>query len=283
MGALRTPRAQGYDPGLGRGRTVILTRALRKRLRSCQSGQVLGPDRDARELRAVAPLLVDGKLVGPVTLVQNGNKTIGATDAELLRPHVGAKLTVATMLDGSAMVPIGNWGLSRNTGLGLVDLVSPIPPGCDVRPLGLGAVCASVDTRGTAAVLIGIVRTGTGFARSWVPVHVDKDDSGGMSDVVVRLASPLEDAHVGMVMHGASLFAWFPPNPALGRASEVLVLGLGQAYRGFSKPRERPVLEHVVWSLDDRAVNFFVNDFTAAIRACGDNGETCGHRLERRI
>jgi hypothetical protein len=220
------------------------------RLRSCQSDRVHGRDPDARELRSVAPLFVDGKLVGAVTLVQNGNKTIGATDAELLRPHVGANLTVATMLDGSAMVSIGNWGLSRNTGIGLVDLVSPIPPGRDVRPLGLGAVCASVDTRGTAAALVGIVRSGNGFARSWVPVQVDNDDSGGMSDVVVRLASPLDDAHIGMAMDGASLFAWFPPNPALGRASEVLVLGLAQAYRGFSKPRERPVIAEIV-GLDD--------------------------------
>jgi hypothetical protein len=207
-------------------------------------------DRDARELRSVAPLFVDGKLVGPVTLVQNGNKTIGATDAELLRPHVGAKLTIATMLDGSAMVAVGNWGLSRNAGLGLLDLVSPIPPGRDVRPLGLGAVCASVDTRGSAAALVGIVRSGSGFARSWVPVVIDKDDGGGMSDVAVRLASPLEDAHIGMAVAGASLFAWFPPNPALGRASEVLVLGLAQAYRGFSKPRERPVIAEIV-GLDD--------------------------------
>jgi hypothetical protein len=211
---------------------------------------VHGPDRDARELRAVAPLFVDGKLIGPVTLVQNGNKTIGATDAELLRPHVGAKLTIATMLDGSGVVAVGNWGLSRNAGLGLVDLVSAIPAGRDVRPLGLGAVCASVDTRGTAAVLVGIVRSGNGFARSWIPVQVDKDDSGGMSDIVVRLASPLEDAHIGMAVDGASLFAWFPPNPALGRASEVLVLGLAQAYRGFSKPRERPVIAEIV-GLDD--------------------------------
>jgi hypothetical protein len=207
-------------------------------------------DRDARELRSVAPLFVDGKLVGPVTLVQNGTKTIGATDAELLRPHVGAKLTIATMLDGSAMVAVGNWGLSRNAGLGLLDLVSAIPPGRDVRPLGLGAVCASVDTRGSAAALVGIVRSGSGFARSWVPVLIDKDDGGGMSDVAARLASPLEDAHIGLAVAGASLFAWFPPNPALGRASEVLVLGLAQAYRGFSKPRERPVIAEIV-GLDD--------------------------------
>ena len=209
-----------------------------------------GFDRDAREVRSVAPLLVAGQLIGPVTLVRNGDKTIGATDAELLRPHVGAQLSVATMLDGSAIVPVGNWGLSRVAGLGLIELASPIETGLDVRPLDLGAVCASVDTRGAPAVLVGIVRDGTGYARSWIPVVVDSDDSAGMSDTALRLASPLEDAHVGLAVEGASLFAWFPANPALGRASEVLVLGLAQAYRGFSKPRERPVLAEIV-GLDD--------------------------------
>jgi hypothetical protein len=211
---------------------------------------VNGRDRDARELRSVAPLLVDGELVGPVTLVQNGSKTIGATDAELLRPYVGAQFTVATMLDGSAVVPVGNWGLSRHAGLGLIELVSPIERGLDVRPLELGAVCATVDTRGAPAALVGIVRDGRGFARSWIPVQVDNDNGAGMSDVMKRLASPIEDLHVGMVVDGASLFAWFPPNPALGRASEVLVLGLAQPYRGFAKPRERPVIAEIV-GLDD--------------------------------
>ena len=209
-----------------------------------------GFDRDAREVRSVAPLLVGGQLIGPVTLVRNGDKTIGATDAELLRPHVGAQLSVATMLDGSATVPVGNWGLSRVAGLGLIELATPVESGLDVRPLDLGAVCASVDTRGAPAVLVGIVRDGTGYARSWIPVVVDSDDSAGMSDTAIRLASPLEDAHVGLAVEGASLFAWFPANPALGRASEVLVLGLAQAYRGFSKPRERPVIAELV-GLDD--------------------------------
>ena len=120
-------------------------------------------DRDARELRSVAPLLVDGELVGPVTLVQNGNKIIGATDAELLRPYVGAKLSVATMLDGSAIAEVGNWGLSRHASLGLVELVAPIENGMDVKPLDLGAVCASIDTRGSRSALVGIARDGKGF------------------------------------------------------------------------------------------------------------------------
>lgn len=208
-----------------------------------------GRERDARELRSVAPLLVDGQLVGAVTLVRNGGKIIGATDPELLRPHVGAQLSIATMLDGSASVPVGHWGLSRNSTLALVELATPLETGLDVRPLDLGAVSGSLDTRGVPAALVGIVRDGAGFARSFAPVQVDKD-TGGMADAAARLASPIDDAHVGMAVAGASLFAWFPPDPALGRASEVLVLGLAQPYRGFGKPREHPVIAEII-GLDD--------------------------------
>lgn len=206
-------------------------------------------DRDAPELRAVAPLLVDGTLIGPVTLVQNGGKTIGATDAELLRPHVGAKLLIATSLDGKSTIEVANWGLSRHAGLGLLDLATPVSGGRDVTPLGLGAVCATLDNRGSGSALVGIVREGNGFARSWVPVQIDIDD-GGMSDVPQRLASPIDDAHVGAQIAGASLFSWFAPNPALGRTSEVLVMGLAISYRGFAKPRDRPVIGEIV-GLDD--------------------------------
>jgi len=229
---------------------VTAREQLRTWVGSCNSHRVSSRDRDARELRSVAPLLVDGTLIGPVVLVQNGSKTIGATDAELLRPHVGAQLSVATKLDGSATVAVGNWGLSRYAGLCLVELAAPIEPGLDVVPLDLGAVCATVDTRGAPAALVGVLREGTGFARSWVPVLIDSDTGAGMSDLVTRLASPIEDSHVGAAVEGAALFAWYPPNPALGRAREVLVLGLAQAYRGFSKPRERPVIAEIV-GLDD--------------------------------
>ncbi|HET7503139.1 MAG TPA: hypothetical protein VFK02_19090 [Kofleriaceae bacterium] len=198
----------------------------------------------------MAPLLVDGKLIGPITLVQDGGKTIGATDASLLRPYVGAKLAVTTKLDGSEPISIGNWGLSRQAQLGLCDLVSPVPVGREVRPLGLDAVCASIDVRATHTVLVGIVRSGNGFERTWIPVQLDHDDGGGMGEPPSRLASPILDEHVGMAVEGAALFAWFPANPALGRASEVLVLGLAKAYRGFDKPREHPVIAEIV-GLDD--------------------------------
>lgn len=206
--------------------------------------------REARELRSVAPLLVNGELIGPVTLVRNGTKIIGVTDAELLRPHVGAELTVATMLDGSATVTVGHWGLSRKTELGLLELAQPIDVGMDVRPIELGAVSGNVDTRGAPAAMVGIVRDGARFVRTHVPVVIDKDDGGDIADGVLQLASPLEDDHVGMRVEGATLWAWFPPNPALGRSGEVLVLGLAQGYRGFAKPRRHPVIAEVV-GLDD--------------------------------
>jgi hypothetical protein len=198
----------------------------------------------------VAPLLVDGALVGPVLLVHSGGRTIGAADAERLRPYVGAKLSVATMLDGSALVAVGHWGLGRSAALALLDLTAPIEPGRDVQPVELGTLCGSVDTRGTPAALVGIARDGSGFARTWIPVEIDGDDGGGMSDAMTRIASPLDDAHVGAAVDGAVLFAWFAANPALGRANEVLVLGLAQPYRGFAKPRERPVLAEI-GGLDD--------------------------------
>lgn len=197
----------------------------------------------------MAPLLAEGKLIGAVTLVRNGDKTIGATDADVLRPYVGGKLAVATQLDGSATIAITNWGLSRHAGLGLLDLSAPVPAGRDVVPLGLGAVCAIVDARGSAAALVGIARDGARFTRTWIPVQLDLDD-GGMSDAPLRIASPIDEAHVGAKLAGAALFAWYPANPALGRAPEVLVIGVAQAYRGFAKPRAHPVLAEIV-GLDD--------------------------------
>jgi hypothetical protein len=195
-------------------------------------------------------LLVDGELVGAVTLVRNGARTIGATDLELVRPHVGAELRVATRLDGSATVAVGHWGASRKSELALIELAEPVETGLDVRPLDLGAVCATSDTRGAPAALVGILRDGERFARTFIPVAIDRDETGDAARAMLRLASPLDEAHVGKKVDGAALFAWFPPNPALGRAGEVLVLGLAQAYRGFAKPRAHPVIAEIV-GLDD--------------------------------
>jgi len=194
--------------------------------------------------------MVGDELVGPVTLVRNGTKTIGATDPDLVRRHVGAQLTVVTKLDGSASVSIGHWGLSRKAELALLELAEPIDASCDVLPVDLGAVCANVDPQGAPAALVGIARDGHRFVRTQVPVVLDRDDGGDLSDTMIHLASPLDEADIGRSVDGAALFAWFAPNLALGRAGEVLALGIAQAYRGFAKPRAHPVLAEII-GLDD--------------------------------
>jgi hypothetical protein len=72
-----------------------------------------------------------------------------------------------------------------------------------------------------------------------------------MSDTLTRIASPIEPAHVGLAIEGAPVFAWFPPNPALGRPGEVLAVAIAYPYRAqTAKPRELPVLAELV-GLDD--------------------------------
>ena len=204
-------------------------------------------DPDAIELRAVAPLLANGRLVAPVLVVSNGPQVMAATSAELLRPLAGAvPLAIATKLDGSASVPVAAWGMGRFGMIGLLELGAPLGSGHDIVPLDLGAVCASTDTRGAPSGFVVLTEAAGGFIRTLIPVHVDGDDGAGMSDVIVRVASPLEPAHVGIALDGAPLFTWFPPNPALGRRNEVLVMGLGHPYRGHAKPRDLPVVSELV-------------------------------------
>ncbi len=204
-------------------------------------------DPDAIELRSVAPLLANGKLIAPALVVANGPKIMAATSAELLRPLAGAvPLAIATKLDGSASVPVTASGIGRFGAIGLLEIGGPLGEKHDVTPLDLGAVCATVDTRGAPAAFAIITEAAGGFIRTLVPVHVDADDGGGISDVIARVATPLDAAHAGVAVDGAPLFAWFPPNPALGRLGEVLAMGLGHVYRGHAKPRELPVLAQLV-------------------------------------
>jgi len=82
-------------------------------------------------------------------------------------------------------------------------------------------------------------------------VHVDNDDGGGMSDTITRIASPLDPSHVSLDVEGAPVFAWFPPNPALGRKGEVLAVAVAYPYRAqTAKPRSHPVIAELV-ALDD--------------------------------
>ncbi len=215
--------------------------------RSCQAEPV-AIDRTARELTAVAPILAKGELVAPCTFVTSGKRTVGVTSAERLRPHHGAPLTIATKLDGSATIPVASWTISFG-GIAIVEAGGALAG--DIRPLEIGSVCASMNTRGAPAALVLIEKTGQGFTRTIVQVDVDVIDGGGMSDVIARLASPREASTVDA--DGASLFAWFPADPALARPAETLLVALGLGYRHAAfKPRAQPALAELV-PLDELA------------------------------
>lgn len=196
----------------------------------------------ARELRAVAPLVVDGKVIGPVTFVTTGEQTIGIASVEVLRRHESAGIEIGVTPDASQLVPMGNWSMGRYTGIGLVQLAVPIPAGADLEPLPIGHAYATLDTRGAPSALV----TFAGGKRVVVPVHVDGIGGRG-HESVAHLASPIDDPPPGAIVDGAPLFAWFAAEPALGREQETVVVGLGQLYRTQAfKPRDRPALVELI-------------------------------------
>ena len=213
---------------------------------------MLGRDRASLQLRAVAPLVVadaPARLVGPVTLVAHGERVVGITDAELLRAFHGQRLAIATRLDGSTTIPIASWGLGRYTGLGIVELAAPLPATPDLSPLPIDAVCASVgNTQHAPAAIVTLAPTARGFERVVVSVHVDPEDTSGMMDRATYLASAIEAADSAIT--GCPVFAWFAPDPVLGRPSEVVLVALAYRYRGVARPRAAPVLAELV-GLDD--------------------------------
>ncbi len=210
-------------------------------------------DPNAPELRAVAPLIALGetpRLIGPITIVANGARVIGVTSVELLRT-AGADLAVVTRLDGSATVGVRNWNVGRYAGVGLVELDGPIPIGHDVAALAIASVHASVNVHGASAALVTIEQVGSGYERSLIPVYVDADDAGGMSDSLSIIASPFHPAHIAAEIEGAAGFAWLPPEPALGRRGETVAFGMAIPYRaGIAKPRATPVIAEL-FGLED--------------------------------
>ncbi|MBA3391263.1 MAG: hypothetical protein H0T89_01400, partial [Deltaproteobacteria bacterium] len=166
----------------------------------------------------MAPLVTAGEtqqLVGSVTLVVHGGKTLAVTSAELLRPLQATPLAVMTKLDGSAQIAVAAFGVGRYAGVALLELASTVPESADVVPLSIDHVSAIPDSRGAPAAIVTIVpRDGGGHDRLLIAVHVDTDDGDGMSDALTRLASPLEPAHVGAAIEGAPVFAWYPSDPA---------------------------------------------------------------------
>jgi hypothetical protein len=204
----------------------------------------VGVDRNARELTSVVPIITAGKgdLVAPCTFVTSGKRTIGVTSSERLRPLQGVPLVIATKLDGSATIPVASWSMSFG-GIAIVELGGALTG--DVTALEVGKVCATMNTRGAPAALVAIEKSGKGFVRTIVQVDVDVIDGNGMSDVITRLASPREASKLDA--DGATLFAWFPADPALARPAETLLVALGLTYRHATfKPREQPALAELV-------------------------------------
>lgn len=247
--ARKTPRV-----GARRGASCLLRRGAKP----CKSLDVGRDTREsATEVRAIAPLIVKGPqlaLVGPCTLVTNGTQTIAFSSAELLR-QAGEPLAIALTLDCSKTLPISSWSMGRTPHMGIIELASPFPRdgAHDVAPLDLGSVCATVDTRGAPSALVTIepAPNGKGVTRRVIPVHVDAVDGGGMSDDLTRLASPDQASDVDARIDGAALVSWMPPDPVLGRKSEVLVVALAVAYRSkVFKPRELPPLAEL-FGLED--------------------------------
>jgi hypothetical protein len=209
------------------------------------------PREAATELRCVAPLAVIGgttpQLVGTCMLVTNGSHTIAVSSSELLR-QAGEPLAILTRLDGSTSIPVSTWTMARQAGIGIIELGPSQQYSTEIHPLHLSAVCATVDTRGAPSALVVIGTENGKFVRSVISVHVDAIDGGGMSDdIITRLASPVEARPIVGVIDGAPLFSWMPPDPVLGRKSEIVVVALGVAYRARTfKPRQQPALCELV-------------------------------------
>jgi hypothetical protein len=192
------------------------------------------------ELRGVAPLRAGHVTIGPVTLVSSGDQIIGFTSAELLRTNEAAGLSIATKLDGSATIPIKAWTMGRYTGIGLVELAKPLPTDSDVTAMSLGAICATVDTRGAPSALVTIHDN----KRAVIPVYVD---AVGGFEVVARLATPMADPPANILVDGSPIFAWFPAERALGRPAATLACAVGYFYRSQTfKPRERAAVTELV-------------------------------------
>ena len=236
----------------GRRRAVWL---LSRGRGACHAALVGRPVRDsAEELRAVAALVVGGELVGPCTLVTSGAQTIGFSSAELLRA-AGQPLEIALTFDGARRLPVASWMIGHG-GIGLVELGAPVPAGerLDVVALPLGAVFASLETRGAPAGLVTIEGRAKGWSRRVVPVHVDAVDGGAgpgaawsADEVLAQLATPVDPADARVPVAGAPLFAWLPPDPVLGRRSEVVVVALGLPERTPAfQPRGAPPIAQLV-------------------------------------
>ena len=207
------------------------------------------PRTAAKEVRCVAPLVSlagkQPKLVGPCMIVTNGDRAIAASSAELLR-RAAEPLVIYTRLDGSSQIAIKTWQLGLHTGIGLIEIPAGTSFSTDVHPLYLEGIFATLDTRGAPAAFVTF---DANFERRVIGVHVDNADPSGDDPIWLATAIADETAEVD----GAPLFGWMPPDPVLGRGSEVVAVAIGVTYRnGALRPRGKSPLAELV-GLDDLA------------------------------
>ena len=203
----------------------------------------------AKEVRCVAPLVslagAQPTLIGPCMIVTNGDRAIAASSAELLRKAT-EPVVIYTRLDGSSSIPVTTWQVGLRTGIGIIEIPAGTSFSTDVHPLYLESILATLDTRGAP---VAFVTFDAKLERRVIGVHVDNGDPSG--DDPIWLATGTSDETTDV--DGAPLFGWMPPDPVLGRGSEVVAVAIGVTYRnGALTPRGTAPLAELV-GLDDLA------------------------------
>ena len=218
--------------------------------KACERRGVKGDPREATaELRCVAPLVVLGpegrQLLGPCLLITNGMQTIAVASSEVLRT-AREPLAILTRLDGSTHLLVKAWQLARHSAIGIIELGEGVQFSPEIHPLHLSLLSAAVETRGAPSALITIRPEGSGFVREVIGVRIEVDDGVGMSDELVRLVSPLDAVESGTLVDGSPLFAWMPPDPLLGRTSEVIAVAIGVVARARTAPATSNAIAELV-------------------------------------
>ncbi|CAN5290837.1 hypothetical protein BH11MYX1_BH11MYX1_46000 [soil metagenome] len=197
------------------------------------------PRESTSELRCVAPLVVLGPggmhLLGPCLLITNGAHTIAAASSAVLRT-ANEPLAILTRLDGATSIRVTSWQLARHAALGIIELGEGVAFGPEIQPLHLSLLSAAVETRGAPSALVTVRPAGVGFAREVIGVRIELDDGGGASDELTRLVSPIDPVEAGTLVDGSPMFAWMPPDPVLGRTSEVIAVAIGVVSRARTAP-----------------------------------------------
>ncbi len=187
------------------------------------------------ELLAVAPLLAQGpegrRLLGPCMLLRARDRVVGFASRALF---AGAEdCVVATSLDGSETVGIGEREITRDSGIVAFVLEEAEWSPQDVVPLDPRRIGALDHARRGLPFVVGVAEREGGYRRAPLRVAievVDTSDWGGGQDEAsyhrAHAREPLEEA---VVYEGAPLLARHPASRVLDRPAETLAYGFALA------------------------------------------------------